>query len=61
MTSEEPKNLSLSSQNCLAFVKQKLRGGFTGRLELDCVDGGIRMVLIHEAVKPRDIPGPNPV
>lgn len=36
--------LSESGRNCLLYLGDLFRGGFTGKVELECKEGGVREI-----------------
>jgi len=50
------RQLPESSRRILVHVADMLRDGFTGRIELDCSQGGIRNMTEIRSFRPAEIP-----
>lgn len=48
------RELSDSSRTVLLWIADQLRAGFTGTLEIECRDGGVRQVRPSQVLIPRD-------
>lgn len=56
MTVDEDGRLPESTRKFMLHIVEVLRGGFTGRIEIECSEGGIRELRKTERLTTKDLP-----
>lgn len=56
VTSGTSPKLSASARRVLAYIERELARGYSGKIEMDCSEGGVRQFWLTRGMRPNEIP-----